>query len=77
MRRARTSIPKRLFYVVCSPLLPALILWRISQQVLHKKRHIREFFLSLPLLSIFMVSYAVGEFVGYLFGGGHSLLKVE
>jgi hypothetical protein len=42
-----------------------------------KKRHVKEFLIALPLLSIFMISYAFGEFVGYLFGPGQSLLKVE
>ncbi len=77
MRRTRTSISGRLFYILFSPFLPILMLWRISEQILTKKRHIKEFLIALPLLSIFMISYAFGEFVGYLFGPGQSLLKVE
>jgi GT2 family glycosyltransferase len=77
MRRTRVSFPKRLLYIFSSPCLPALLLWRITQQVLRKKKHQKEFLLSFPFLSIFMVSYAFGELVGYLFGDGNSLLKVE
>lgn len=77
MRRARTSIPKRAFYVCVSPLIPGLILWRMSKQILQKQRHVKQFVLSIPYLVPFLVSYAVGEFVGYLLGPGTSLLKVE
>ena len=77
MRREQAKIPQRALYVACSPLLPALMLWRTTKQVLHKKRHLGRFVQSLPLLLIFMISYAAGEFVGYLLGGGDSLLQVE
>jgi GT2 family glycosyltransferase len=77
MRRARTTPARRLFYLACSPLLPVLMSWRIASKVWEKQRHRRELILSLPLLGLFMVSYAAGEFVGYLAGGGNSLSKVE
>lgn len=77
MRNAGVSFLKRIFYILSSPFLPPLLLFRISFQVLKKRRHLREFSLSLPLLMIFMVSYAFGEFVGYLSGPGDSLAKVE
>jgi GT2 family glycosyltransferase len=77
MRRARTSIPRRAFYVCASPLLPPLMFWRMTKHILQKKRHVKEFVLSIPFLVPFLVSYAVGEFVGYLLGPGTSLLKVE
>ncbi|MGH9971062.1 MAG: glycosyltransferase [Pyrinomonadaceae bacterium] len=77
MRRTRIPASRRLLSVVISPLIPFLMTWRIAQQVHQKKRHHREFLMSLPLLAIFMVSYAAGEFVGYLVGPGDSLSKVE
>jgi len=77
MRRTRISTARRLYYVLSTPLLPGLVMWRIGQQVFRKKRHYKEFLLALPLLLTFLVSYAVGEFVGYLFGPGRSLIKVE
>ena len=77
MRAARLSTAKRMFYVFASPLLPPLMMWRIIRSVLRKKRRYKEFLLSLPLLATFMVSYGIGEFTGYLAGGGNSLAKVE
>jgi glycosyltransferase involved in cell wall biosynthesis len=77
MRRTRISASRRILCVLISPLLPLLMTWRIAQQVHQKKRYYKEFFMSLPLLTIFMISYAAGEFVGYLFGPGKSLSKVE
>lgn len=77
MRNAGVPFLKRMVYILSSPLLPFLLLSRISLQILKKKRHMKEFLLSLPLLMIFMISYASGEFVGYLVGPGNSLVKVE
>lgn len=77
MRRKRTSLPVRLVYCCASPLLPGLMLWRMTRQVLNKQQHVGTFLRTLPLQAAFMVSYAVGEFVGYLLGSGDSLLEVE
>lgn len=77
MRRTRIPLQKRIFYLLLSPMLPLLMIGRIARHVFQKKRFRKEFILSLPSLAIFMLSYAAGEFVGYLFGSGHSLLKVE
>ncbi|MBW8041925.1 MAG: glycosyltransferase [Planctomycetes bacterium] len=77
MRIIGVPFSKRIFYILSSPLLPFLMLWRTFQQVIKKKRHMKEFLLSLPLLMIFMLSYALGEGVGYMFGPGDSLMKVE
>jgi GT2 family glycosyltransferase len=76
MRRTKASTLKRILYVGFTPCLPFLMIWRIGRQVLMKKRCQKEFFLALPILAIFMLSYALGEFTGYLFGSGKSLLKV-
>ena len=77
MRRSKAPISKRVLYVLFSPLLPFLLTWRIARQVFGKKRHRKQFLLSIPLLLAFMVSYTLGELVGYLFGSGKSLAKVE
>jgi glycosyltransferase involved in cell wall biosynthesis len=77
MRRGMMTPPQRAIYAAIAAALPALMLWRIAQQVFHKRRYRKKFLLALPLLSVFMTSYAAGEFAGYLFGSGASLLKVE
>lgn len=56
----------RMIYIVFSPLIPVLFLSRITRQVLTKRRHIKEFFLSLPILILFLLSWSTGEFTGYL-----------
>jgi glycosyltransferase involved in cell wall biosynthesis len=77
MRAARVSGFRRVYYVITTPALPFLLLWRIASQVTSKRRHYKEFILSLPLLLLYGVSYAFGEFIGYLIGPGQSLAKVE
>ncbi len=77
MRSKLIPPSRRAISALFSLALPFLMTWRIAQQVFQKKRYYREFFFSLPLLAIFMVSYAAGEFTGYVFGSGKSLEKVE
>lgn len=78
MRGALISPAKRLYYLLASPLLPLVMAVRVTRDVIVRKRRLyREFFLSLPSLSVFFISYAMGEFVGYLLGPGQSLSKVE
>jgi len=77
MRRTQLSNGRRLMYLAGSPLIPALMLWRIGREVFRKKRLRMHFLLSIPLLTAFLTSYAAGEFAGYLSGGGDSLSKVE
>lgn len=77
MRKERVSGFRRIYYLLTTPALPFLLLWRIGSQVISKRRHYKEFILSLPLLSLYGASYACGEFVGYLRGPGESLVKVE
>ena len=77
MRSRLIPTSRRILSALISPALPLLMTWRIGRQVFTKKRYIKEFVLSLPFLSIFMLSYAMGEFTGYVFGAGKSLEKVE
>ncbi len=77
MRRGRVSAVTRAFYVFASPLIPGLMLWRMARQIYRKGEHMDKFLWGLPLLMPFLMSYAAGEFVGYLLGGGESLLRVE
>jgi hypothetical protein len=49
----------------------------MARRILQKKRHRKEFVRALPLVALFTISWALGEFVGYLWGPGTSLAKVE
>jgi len=64
-------------YLVASPLLPLLLLARITVRVFQKNCHLVKFVLSLPLLTPLMIVYVAGEVVGYLAGPGNALLSVE
>lgn len=77
MRRRRVPAAQRVAYALASPALVPLMLYRIGRQVAEKNREQKTFLASLPFLVPFMASYAAGEFVGYLFGPGQSLEKVE
>lgn len=77
MRVEEASFAKRLLYAGFCPLLPLLLIGRMGWRVLSKRRHVGKFIQALPLLWIFSLSWAWGEFIGYLSGAGNSLLRVE
>lgn len=77
MRVKGASLPIRLCYAGFCSLLPALLVARIGARVWSKKRFRGKFLQALPLLLIFSLSWAFGEFWGYLLGPGESLKKVE
>ncbi|MEP7188367.1 MAG: glycosyltransferase family A protein [Roseiflexaceae bacterium] len=67
---------RRLFYFMCSPLLPPLLITRIVRRVWARKRHLGAFVLSLPYIALFMVAWAAGEWVDYAIGPGESALQL-
>jgi hypothetical protein len=67
-RVANLSGPRRLAYIVLSPLIPVIFLSRIARQVLTKKTRFGKFLLSLPILTLFLFGWAAGELIGYLTG---------
>jgi hypothetical protein len=75
-RVAGASPAKRLAYGAAAFALPALLFSRTVSRVLKKGRHRAELVRSLPLLAVFVVSWAAGEVVGYVAGAGDSLAKV-
>ena len=79
MRRVDQSPVVRLIHAVGSPILPALLLARIARAVWIDKRpgHRADFLTCLPLILLFLTVGATGELVGYLFGAGRSLERVE
>jgi glycosyltransferase involved in cell wall biosynthesis len=75
-RVAGASLPIRLGYGAAALALPPLLLFRTVSRVVSKGRHRTELVRSLPLLAVFVVSWALGEMVGYVAGPGDSLAKV-
>jgi GT2 family glycosyltransferase len=56
----------RAFYVLASPLVPAVLLGKISVRVLRGGRDLDRFVAALPILACFVLAWAAGEATGYL-----------
>ena len=76
MRNARLG-GKRLLYALGSPLLVPLAYVRIAGHVRRRPGYGREFYRASPLVLLYAAVWAFGEAVGYVFGGGRSLLRVR
>ncbi|HZR91438.1 MAG TPA: glycosyltransferase family 2 protein [Gaiellaceae bacterium] len=68
---------KRVLYALGTPLLVPLLYARIARNVFSRRRLRREFLLATPLVLLYVCVWAFGEAVGYLRGGGRSILKVR
>ena len=75
-RVAGAPLAKRLAFAVASFALPPLLFYRTVSRVLAKGRHRAELVRSLPLLALFVTSWAWGEVVGSAAGPGDSLSRV-
>jgi hypothetical protein len=76
-RVAGAPLATRLAYGAAAVALPPVLMFRTVSRVLAKRRHRAELVRSLPLLCVFVVSWAVGEMVGYVAGPGDSLARVS
>ena len=76
MRVRGTSLPKRIAYAGFCPLLPLLVLGRMGVRVWRKPRLRWKLQQTLPLLIVFSLVWAWGEFWGYLLGPGVSPQKL-
>ena len=76
-RVREAPLSKRLVYGAAACALPPVLLYRTVQRIVSKKRHLGHLVKSLPMLSVFVVSWAAGEAVGYIMGAGNSLSKVR
>jgi hypothetical protein len=68
LRVGSVSMGKRLALIAASPLLPALLLFRVLSVVARKRRHIGACCAALPYLALFSLVWGWGEFVGYVTG---------
>ena len=76
MRNAELG-SKRVLYAVGSPLIVPLMYRRIVKNVRARKGYRRELVLATPLILLYTAIWAGGEAIGYVFGGGRSLLRVR
>lgn len=67
---------KRALYAATSPAIVPLVYARLARNV-RQRGHAREFVLATPLLALYLLATAVGEGLGYVAGGGRSLLRVR
>lgn len=77
MRKNEMSFIQIVFYIAIIPLLPFLFIYRLSKQIIPKRRYLREYLVSLPLLFLFFANWSVGELCGYIFGAGNSCEHVH
>jgi hypothetical protein len=75
-RVAEASAPIRAAYALSSVALPPLLFYRTVSRILGKRRHVSLLVRSLPLIAVFVLSWAAGEAVGYARGAGNSLARV-
>jgi hypothetical protein len=76
-RVAGVSFARRLAYGAAALGLPPLLFGRTISRVFAKRRHRAELLRSLPLLALFVSSWAFGEVVGSWFGPGDALSRVS
>jgi len=76
--RSKTLDPLGRFkYGFGSAVLPPLLWLRGLRTLRRKQRMIGRYFLCTPLMAFYLSSGALGEMIGYFFGGGKSLARVE
>jgi hypothetical protein len=75
MRARNFSRWKRIVYAGLAPGLVFVKVARVAREVLSRRKHIKEFLLSLPWTILFMLSWSFGEFLGYVFGAGDSAAR--
>lgn len=64
-RSAEMPLIRRVGFILLSPAIPLIYLARITRRILDKKRNVGMFIVSLPILTMFLLSWSLGEFTGY------------
>ncbi len=76
-RVAGAPLSKRALYAAATAILPPLLAYRITREVMRKGRNRGRYVASLPALLPFLKMWAIGEWAGYLLGPGDSLSRIE
>jgi len=77
VRAQNQPAARRWAYLVLAPIIPFMLLARITLKVLQKRCRVGRFIQTLPLLATALVVLVAGEWVGCLLGPGDALSKVE
>lgn len=75
-RVKEAPLSRRIAYGIAAFALPPLLLWRTVSRVSKKRPYRAHLLRSLPLLTLFVGSWSLGEVVGYWAGPSDSLAKV-
>lgn len=76
--RARSQpTRRRLAYLLGAPLVPLMLLARMTLRVVRKRHRVGRFVMSLPLTVPALIVMVAGEWVGCLLGPGDALSRVE
>jgi hypothetical protein len=67
-RLAASMSNRRVLYILFSAFLPLVLLKRFIFNLLRKRRHLAISLLTLPLISLFMTLWSLGELLGYVTG---------
>ena len=67
-RAREASFVKRMIWVALSPVLPAVLLWRILRQTASKGLPMGPALAAAPATLVFLIGWSTGEMLGYLTG---------
>lgn len=76
-RMRNASLVKRLATGAAAFALPPLLLLRIEKSLAAKRVPTGRMLATLPFIGVFVISWGLGEVVGYWFGGGDALSRVR
>ena len=77
MRNQGWGLFRRLLYGGGCVLLPAILWWRGLSALRRKRRYVARYLALTPLIVVYLCAGALGEWTGYVFGGGNSLERVQ
>lgn len=72
MRSVSFPLWRKSLYALLSPALPVVKLFRLASVVIRRRRYRLQFLLSLLWIMLFLISWSLGEMVGYVAGAGSS-----
>jgi Glycosyl transferase family 2 len=75
-RVAGAPLSRRLAYGLAAFALPPLLMYRTVTRIARKGKYAGTLVKSIPLIAVFVVSWGVGEVVGYWVGPGDALSRV-
>lgn len=76
-RTQGATLPRRLLYLLCSPLLPFVLVGRVARLIVEKRVYFTPFLRSLPFLILICIAWAWGEFLGYWTGVATASLQPQ